>query len=75
MRKSYEQSLAAAQALGQRSIHSASSAATATSSRSLIILVTTLIAAIVIGSGVVYWLLHSIALPHFRLATLLTAPS
>jgi hypothetical protein len=37
--------------------------------------VTTLIAAIVIGSGVVYWLLHSIALPHFRLATLLTAPS
>jgi methyl-accepting chemotaxis protein len=72
MRKAYEQSLATAQAAGQRSIHSASSSATATSSRSLIILVATLVAAIVLGSAVVYWLFHTIAVPMFKLATLLT---
>lgn len=75
LRKSYERSLASAQTLGQHSIQSASDSVTATSSRSLLILVVTLIAAIVIGVAVVYWLLHSIALPLFRLATLLTATS
>jgi methyl-accepting chemotaxis protein len=75
LRKSYEQSLANAQALGERSIRSASNSATATSSRSLLVLVVTLVAAVVIGSVVVYWLVHSIAFPLFRLATLLTTPS
>jgi methyl-accepting chemotaxis protein len=74
MRKAYEQSLAAAQAAGQQSIHSASKSATATSSRSLIILVATLVAAVVLGSGVVYWLFHTIAFPLFRLASALSSP-
>jgi len=74
MRKSYEQSLVTAQAAGQSSIDSASDAATATSSRSLIILVVTLIAAIMLGSAVVYWLFHTIAFPLFRIATLLASP-
>jgi methyl-accepting chemotaxis protein len=74
MRKSYEHSLATAQAAGQRTIDSASNSASATSSRSMIILVATLIVAIVLGSAVVYWLFHTIAFPLFRIATLLTTP-
>ena len=73
MRKASEQSLAMAQAAGQRSIHAASSSADATSSRSLIILSITLVAAVVLGSVIVYWLFHTIAIPLFNLATLLSS--
>ncbi|MCU1655517.1 MAG: hypothetical protein JWO57_173 [Pseudonocardiales bacterium] len=71
LRKSYEQSLTTAQTLGERSIQSASSAATATSSRTLAILVAVMVAAVVLGSGIVYWLMRTIAFPLFRLVSLL----
>lgn len=73
MRKAYEQSLATAQAAGQRSIRAASSSANSTSTRSLIILTITLVVALVLGSAIVYWLFHTIAIPLFNLATLLSS--
>ena len=72
-RKAYEQSLATAQAAGQRSIDAATVSAHATSARSQVILVATLIAAVVAGTAIVYWLFHTIALPLYSLASLLTA--
>jgi hypothetical protein len=73
MRKAYEQSLATAQVAGQRSMHAASSSASVTSSHSLIILTVTLVAALVLGSAIVYWPFHTIAIPMFNLATLLSS--
>lgn len=73
IRKAYERSLAAAQAAGQRSIHAATTSANATSNRSQAILIATLVAAIVAGTAIVYWLFHTIALPLYSLASLLTS--
>jgi methyl-accepting chemotaxis protein len=71
LRKSYEQSLANAQALGDSSIRSASSSVAAAYLRSVWILVACLLVVVVIGAGVVYWLMRSIAMPLFRLVALL----
>jgi methyl-accepting chemotaxis protein len=73
LRKTYEQSLANAQTLGAHSIQSATSSVAAASSRSVWILVTCLLVALVIGVGVAYWVVRSIALPVARLTAILGA--
>jgi len=70
LRKTYEQSLARAQALGASSIQSARSSVAAASSRSVTILVACLLAALTIGSGVALWLVRSIARPVARLVAI-----
>ena len=72
LRKSYEASLARAQTLGANSIQSAQNSVAAASSRSVRILLTYLLIAMTIGVGVAYWLVRSIAIPVYRLVTLLT---
>jgi methyl-accepting chemotaxis protein len=71
LRKTYEQSLARAQALGASSIQSARSSVAAASSRSVTILVACLLAALTIGIGVAFWLVRSIAMPVARLMAIL----
>ncbi len=71
LRKTYEQSLARAQALGASSIQSARSSVAAASSRSLRILVACLLVALTIGVGVAFWLVRSIAMPVSRLVAIL----
>lgn len=71
LRKSYEQALADAQALANRSIRSASSSVAAAYLRSLWILSAGLVVVLAIGGGVAYWLMRSIAVPLFRLVDLL----
>jgi hypothetical protein len=63
LHKTYEQSLANAQALGAHSIQSATGSVAAASSRSVWILVACLLVALVIGVGVASWLVRSIAMP------------
>jgi methyl-accepting chemotaxis protein len=71
LRKTYEQSLARAQALGASSIQSARSSVAAASSRSVTILVACLLVALTIGVGVAFWLVRSIAMPVSRLVAIL----
>jgi methyl-accepting chemotaxis protein len=71
LRKTYEQSLARAQALGASSIQSARSSVAAASSRSVTILVACLLVALTIGVGVAFWLVRSIAMPVSRLVAFL----
>jgi methyl-accepting chemotaxis protein len=71
LRKSYEQSLARAQSLGNGSIQSAKSSVTDAASRAVWILVIWLIVALMIGGITVYWVVRSIASPVHRLAALL----
>jgi methyl-accepting chemotaxis protein len=73
LRKTYEQSLARAQALGASSIQSARSSVAAASSRSVTILVACLLVALTIGIGVAFWLVRSIAMPVSRLVAILGA--
>jgi hypothetical protein len=70
LRKTYERSLAWAQALGASSIQSARSSVAAASSRSVAILVGCLLAALTIGVGVACWLVRSIARPVARLVAI-----
>jgi hypothetical protein len=70
LRKTYERSLARAQALGASSIRSARSSVAAASSRSVTILVACLLAALTIGIGVAFWLVRSIARPVARLVAI-----
>jgi len=72
LRKAYEHSLANAQALGTRSIQSTDSSVSAALSRSVRILLGGLIIALAVGLGVAFWLVHSIAMPVYRLVALLT---
>jgi methyl-accepting chemotaxis protein len=71
LRKTYEQSLAWAQALGANSIQAARSSVAAASSQSVTILVACLLAALTIGAGVTFWLVRSIAMPVARLVAIL----
>ena len=73
LRKTYEQSLARAQALAASSIQSARSSVAAASSRSVTILVACLLVALAIGVGVAFWLVRSIAMPVARLVAILGA--
>jgi methyl-accepting chemotaxis protein len=72
LRKTYEQALADAQALADRSIQSASSAVAAAYLRSEWILAAGLLLILAIGGAVAYWLIRSIATPLFRLMNMLT---
>jgi methyl-accepting chemotaxis protein len=71
LRKTYEQSLGSAQALAENSIKSATNSVTAASSRSVWILVACLLAALLVGVGVSWWLMRTIAIPLFGLLDLL----
>jgi methyl-accepting chemotaxis protein len=71
LRKIYEQSLGKAQTLAESSIKSAADSVTAASSRSVWILVACLLVALVVGLGVAWWLMRTIATPLFRLMDLL----
>jgi methyl-accepting chemotaxis protein len=72
LRKNYEQALTQAQSMADSSVRSASSSVAATSTRSVWILVAALLVALIIGVGVAYWLVRTIARPLFNLAALLT---
>jgi methyl-accepting chemotaxis protein len=71
LRKAYEASLASAQALGASSIQSARNSVAVALSRSVWIILACLLVALVIGAGVSFWLVRSIAMPVYRLAAIL----
>ena len=73
LRKTYEQSLASAQALAANSIQSTRTSLDAASSRSVRILLACFLIALAIGFGVAFWLVRSIAIPVSRLVALLGA--
>jgi methyl-accepting chemotaxis protein len=73
LRKTYEQSLARAQALAETSIKSAEASVTAASSRSIWILVACLLIALTVGLGVAFWIMRTIAKPLFGLVALLAS--
>jgi methyl-accepting chemotaxis protein len=69
LRKSYEQALANAQALGDSAIQAGESAEQTAFHRGLQVLVVTLALALVGGSATAVWLVRSIALPVYRLVS------
>jgi methyl-accepting chemotaxis protein len=71
LRKRYEATLARAQALGESAVRSADVSVADASSRSIAILLTWLLVALVIGVGIAYWLVRSIAVPLARLVAML----
>jgi hypothetical protein len=73
VRKSYEATLARAQLLGARAIRSGDTSVASASSRSIVILLGYLVASLVIGVAVAYWLVRSIANPVARLVGILGA--
>lgn len=73
LRKHYEESLARAQNLGQSSLQSATNGLSGDTTRSVAILLGCLLAALVTGAAIAYWLLRQISAPIFQLAVLLTS--
>ena len=71
LRKEYEQALAQAQALGDQSVAQARHSATEASTSSMAILIGLLVVAVAIGLAIVAWLMRTIALPVFRLVSML----
>lgn len=71
LRKRYEAALARAQTLGMQAIRSGDASVASASSRSIIILLTYLLASLVIGAGVAYWLVRTIANPVAHLLAVL----
>jgi methyl-accepting chemotaxis protein len=71
LRKRYEAALGRAQALGAGAIRSEEASVTAASGRSIAIVLACLLATLVIGVAVAYWLVRSIAVPVARLVTIL----
>jgi methyl-accepting chemotaxis protein len=72
LRKRYEAALAQAQTLGDSAIRSADVSVAAASSRSITILLACLLVALVIGVGIAYWLVRSVAVPVARLVEILS---
>ena len=72
LRKTYEASLARADALGHRGIESATSSVSATSSRSVAILLVYLLVALTAGVGVTLWIVRAILRPAYTVLRLLT---
>jgi hypothetical protein len=68
LRKTYEQSLADAYALGIRSIESATSSLSSSASRSVTILFAYLAVALVLGVAVALWVVRAILKPAFTLS-------
>lgn len=73
LRKRYEAVLARAQTLGAHAVNSGDASVAAASSRSIVILLTYLLASLIIGAAVAYWLVRSIANPVARLAAIFSA--
>jgi methyl-accepting chemotaxis protein len=73
LRKRYEAALARAQALGDGAIRSADDSVEAASSRSITILLVCLLGGLIIGVGIAYWLVRSIAVPVARLVAIFSA--
>jgi len=72
MRKAYEQALTRAQQLGDQAVARARQSATRSSAATVTVLTVVLVVAVVVGIAIVIWLMRTIALPVFRLITLLT---
>ena len=68
LRKTYEQSLAAAYTLGVRSIESATNSLSSSASRSVTVLLTYLALALVLGIAVALWVVRAILRPAFTLS-------
>jgi len=68
LRKTYEQSLADAYALGVRSIESATASLSTSATRSVTVLLTYLAVALVIGVAVALWVVRAILRPAFTLS-------
>jgi methyl-accepting chemotaxis protein len=68
LRKTYEQSLAHAYALGVRSIESATSSLSSSATRSVTMLLTYLAFALVVGVAVALWVVRAILRPAFTLS-------
>jgi methyl-accepting chemotaxis protein len=68
LRKTYEQSLARAYALGVRSIESSTSSLSSSATRSVTILLTYLALALVLGVAVALWVVRAILKPAFTLS-------
>jgi methyl-accepting chemotaxis protein len=68
LRKTYEQSLAHAYAVGVRSIESATSSLSSSASRSVTILVTYLVFALILGVAVALWVVRALLRPAFTLS-------
>jgi methyl-accepting chemotaxis protein len=68
LRKTYEESLAHAYALGVRSIESATSSLSSSATRSVTLLLTYLALALVIGVAVALWVVRAILKPAFTLS-------
>jgi methyl-accepting chemotaxis protein len=73
LRKQYEDSLARTQNLSQTSLQSATRSITSAATRSVAILLGCLLAALLAGAAIAYWLVRQISTPLFRLATILTS--
>jgi methyl-accepting chemotaxis protein len=71
LRKTYEQSLADAQVLGDSSVEAARDSLASTASWSVRALWVCLLVALGIGLALAYWLIRTVALPLFRLVALL----
>jgi methyl-accepting chemotaxis protein len=74
LRKRYEAAFARAQTLGIQAIRSGDASVAAASSRSIVILLTYLLASLVIGAGLAYWLVRTIANPVAHLLAVLAPP-
>lgn len=70
LRKHYEESLSRTRSLGQSSLQSATSRLPGPA---VVSLIGCLVAALVAGAVIAYWLLRQISLPIFKLAAMLTA--
>ena len=71
LRKQYEAALAHAQTLAAQAIRSGDARVAAASSRSIVVLLSYLLASLVIGLGVAYWLVRTVANPVARLVAIL----
>lgn len=73
LRKQYEESLQQTRSLGQTTLQSATSWLPSSATRAVVILVGCLVAALLAGSVIAYWLVRQISMPLFKLAAILTA--
>jgi methyl-accepting chemotaxis protein len=73
LRKQYEESLQQTRSLGQTTLQAATGWLPSSATRAVVILVGCLLAALLAGSVIAYWLVRQISMPIFKLAAILTA--
>ncbi|MGW6199584.1 CHASE3 domain-containing protein [Kribbella sp. NPDC055110] len=73
LRKQYEESLQQTRNLGQSSLQSATRWLPRSATQAVLILLGCLLAALLAGALIAYWLIRQISMPLFRLAAMLTA--